>query len=143
MRAALAGNPVAGGLDDGRDTDEQDPRDGQLQGHQEQPDADGGVLAEQQSVEGQAHGGGADQVLGDGEAATGRQAESARDGASFQEGDEAVVDGRGVERATMEVRRSMTSSAGVCRLKVARQPGCRAVPLSAMIQVSTCGLSGW
>ncbi len=142
MRAALPGNPP-GRLGNGRDTYEQDPRHDQLESDQEQADAGGGLLVDQQGVEGEAHGGGADQVFGEGQAATGGQAGSAGDGASFQKVDEVVVDGRGLERLTIEVRRSMTSSAGVCRLNVARQPGWRAVPCSAMIQVPTCRLSGW
>jgi len=141
VRAALLGNPP-GRLGNGRDTYEQDPRDDQLESHQEQAHAGGGLLSGQQGVEDEAHGGGADQVFGEGEAATGGQAGGARNGEPFQEVDEAV-DERGVERLTSAVRRSMTSSAGVCRLNVARQPGCRAVPVSAMIQVSTCRLSGW
>lgn len=142
MRAALPGNP-AGGFDNGRDTYEQNSRADQLESHQQQADAGGGVLREQQRVEDEAHGGGADQVFGEAEAATGRQTGSTADGASFQEADEAVVDGREVERLTRSVRKPMTSSAGVCRSKVARQPGCRAVPSSAMIHVATCRLSGW
>ncbi len=142
MWGALPGNP-AGRLDNGRDTYEQDPRDDQLESHQEQAHAGGGLLSGQQGVKDEAHGGGADQVFGEGEAATGGQAGGAGNGEPFQEVDDVVADGPGVERLTSAVRRSMTSSAGACRLNVARQPGCRAVPVSAMIQVSTCRLSGW